>query len=64
VQSLFNEINLMDRFKRFKAGEDVETLLAEAAKVIEERAVDPRTRRTDFVTKKGKKQQATEEAEA
>ncbi len=66
VSSIFNEINLMDRFKRFKAGEELETLLAEAAQVIEERAVDPRTRRDDMVTKKEKKQsqQVAEEVEA
>lgn len=64
VQSIFNEINLMDRFKRFTAGEDLETLLAEAAQAVEDRAVDPRTRRDDMVTKKGKKRQAAEEAEA
>ncbi len=59
VEQIFNEINLRDRFKRFKEGEELEDLLAEAEKVVEDRAVDPRTRRDDIVSKKGKKQKAS-----
>lgn len=32
VQQIFNSIGLLDRFNRYKAGEKVETLLAEAEK--------------------------------
>lgn len=59
VEQIFNEINLRDRFKRFIEGEELEDLLAEAEKVVEDRAVDPRTRRDDIVSKKGKKQKAS-----
>ncbi len=45
VVKLFNTIGLTERYERFKAGEAVETLVAEAEKVYEERNVDPRTRR-------------------
>lgn len=38
VLKLFKSVGLMDRFARFKAGEPVETLLAEAKAVYEKRA--------------------------
>jgi small subunit ribosomal protein S16 len=44
VTKLFKSVGLLDRFARFKAGEPVETLLAEAKAVYEARKVNPRTR--------------------
>lgn len=41
---IFNSIKLMDRFARFKAGEPVETLLAESAQAIP--SASPKTERT------------------
>ena len=38
VLKLFKSVGLMDRFARFKAGEPIETLLAEAKAVYEQRA--------------------------
>lgn len=40
---IFKSIGLMDRFARFKAGEAVETLMAEAKAAAEKRVADPRT---------------------
>ncbi len=45
VVRLFNSVKLMDRFARFKAGEPVETLLAEANAIYAQRLVNPKTRR-------------------
>lgn len=45
VLKLFNSVGLMDRFARFKAGESVEALMAEAKQYYESRQVDPKTRR-------------------
>jgi small subunit ribosomal protein S16 len=45
VVKVFNSVGLMDRFERFKAGEAVETLLAEAEKVYASRNINPKTRR-------------------
>lgn len=45
VVQLFTSTGLMDRFKRFKAGEAVETLLAEAQEAAETRQVSPKTRK-------------------
>ncbi|MDR3576265.1 MAG: 30S ribosomal protein S16 [Anaerolineaceae bacterium] len=44
VTKLFKSVGLLDRFARYKAGEPVETLLAEAKTVYETRKVNPRTR--------------------
>ncbi len=49
VRRLFNQTGLWDRYQRFKAGESLETLLAEAAAAEEARGVDPRTRRDDLI---------------
>ncbi len=49
VAKLFNQVGLTERYERFKTGEDVAVLVAEAATVQEERAVDPRTRRDDLM---------------
>ena len=63
VSSLFRQVGLMDRFQRFKDGEDVEKLLQEAAAAIEARGVDVRTRRSGLVAQaaKAKSAKAVEE---
>jgi small subunit ribosomal protein S16 len=45
VMMLFKSVGLLARFERFKAGESVETLLAEAKTAHEARKVNPRTHR-------------------
>lgn len=45
VKQIFGFSGVTERYERFKAGEDLETLMAESAKMMEERNVDPRTRR-------------------
>ena len=69
VRRLFDQVGLWDRYLRFKDGDDVEKLLEEAAAVIEERDVDPRTRRDDLAAKPKKveepaKEEATEAEQA
>jgi small subunit ribosomal protein S16 len=44
VVKLFNNVGLMERFTRLKAGEPAETLLAEAATVYANRKGSPKTR--------------------
>ena len=44
VVKLLNSVGAMDRFNRFKAGEAVETLLAEAKEVYEKRNTSTKTR--------------------
>ena len=61
VAKLFNQVGLTERYERFKAGEDVAVLVAEAATVQEERAVDPRTRRDDLMVTTSKKAEKTVE---
>ena len=43
VNQLFRTAGLMERFERFKKGEALETLMAEAAAAQEKRQPDPRT---------------------
>ncbi len=43
VLMLFRSVGLMDRYERFKKGEAVETLLAEAKEAYAKRAVNPKT---------------------
>ncbi len=67
VRSALNALGTWDRWERFKAGEDLETLAQEAEAAVPE--VDPRTRRQDFSrsrpSKKSKaKEAAAEEAES
>lgn len=47
VEKLFKQVGLDERYKRFKAGEDVETLQAEAAKTYESRVPSSRTTHSD-----------------
>jgi small subunit ribosomal protein S16 len=42
---VFKSAGLMDRYERFKKGEALETLLAEAAAMEEKRNINPKTRR-------------------
>ncbi len=43
VLKLFKTVQLLDRFERFKKGEELANLLAEADSVYKTRVVDPRT---------------------
>lgn len=43
VQQLFRTIGLMERLARYKAGEPLETLMAEAKAAAEKRAPNPKT---------------------
>ena len=45
VAQLFKSAGVLDRFARYKAGEKIETLLAEAEKAKAGRVVNPKTRR-------------------
>lgn len=63
VKQIFRTIGLMERYDRFKAGEDIETLVEEGKKVLEDLAVDPRTRRDDLVQKKASKKAVEKPAE-
>ncbi|MFO7943037.1 MAG: 30S ribosomal protein S16 [Anaerolineales bacterium] len=62
VLQVFNVIGLMDRYKRFQDGEELETLLEEAEEVQREHNKDPRTRRDDLQPKAAAKKEE-EEAE-
>lgn len=54
---------MIERYERFKAGEDLETLLAEAAEAEKVRNVNPKTRRDDLTPKKKAKPAAEPVAE-
>ena|SRR4030042_1426013 len=45
VAKIFQSVGLVDRFERFKQGETLETLMAEAEAATNAREADPRTRR-------------------
>lgn len=45
VKQIFGFTGVAERYERFKQGEELETLLAESQKMMEERNIDPRTRR-------------------
>ena len=45
VQQIFRTSGLMERYERFKAGEDLETLMEEAATAEAARNINPKTRR-------------------
>lgn len=44
VEKLFKSVGLLDRFARYKAGEPIETLQAEAEAVYKDRVTSPKTR--------------------
>lgn len=46
VERLFKNSGILDRFQRYKSGEDVEALLKESEEFFENREVNPRTRIT------------------
>jgi small subunit ribosomal protein S16 len=60
VERLFKQMGTDERYERFKAGEDIEKLLAEYAEVEAARNVDPRTRRDDLVGTKKKVEKVAE----
>jgi len=66
VHRLLQKMGTMERYERLRAGETLETLLAEAEAAAATRPmVDPRTRRDEEVAaKSSKKAQAKAEAEA
>lgn len=55
AEQVFKQAGLMDRYARFKAGESLETLMAEADAAAKIRNADPRTRRPAPVTSSRKK---------
>ena len=57
VLRIFNWIGLLERYERYKKGEDLDVLLAESKEVQEKRNVDPRTRR-DVVAEKAEEPKA------
>jgi small subunit ribosomal protein S16 len=54
AQQVFKSAGLLDRYERFKQGEELETLLAEAKELEDKRNVNPKTQRV-AQTKKEKK---------
>ena len=60
VVKLFKQMGTLERFERYKAGEDVEKLLEEAAEVEASRNVNPKTRRDTPIAKKEKAEVAEE----
>lgn len=51
VLQIFRIVGLMERYQRYKDGEDIAVLLAEGKQIEKKRNVDPRTRRDDLVKK-------------
>lgn len=45
VERLFKNAGILERYQRFKSGEEIETLIKESEEYFENRVVDPRTRR-------------------
>ncbi|MBI9045366.1 MAG: 30S ribosomal protein S16 [Anaerolineaceae bacterium] len=45
ITRLFDKVGVSDRFKRYKGGESLETLLTESKEYFDNREVDLRTRR-------------------
>ena len=62
VVQIFTTVGLLERYERFKAGEDLETLLEEAASAEAGRNVNPKTKR-DVGPKSKPKAAATPKAE-
>jgi small subunit ribosomal protein S16 len=61
---LFKVVGLMDRFNRYKAGESIEKILADAKAFYDARPVNPRTRRDAAVVKPAKKKAKEDKVEA
>jgi small subunit ribosomal protein S16 len=55
VAILLKKMGTYERFERFKAGEDVEKLVAEYAQFEASRSINPQTRRDDIAGNKNKK---------
>ena len=45
VKQIFGYTGVAERYERFKTGEEIEILMAESEKMMEERNVNPKTRR-------------------
>jgi small subunit ribosomal protein S16 len=60
VVRLFNTMGTLERYERFKAGEDVEKLTEEAVAFVDARNVNPKTRSGKKATKKQKTEAAEE----
>lgn len=63
VVSIFNQVGLLDRYQRFKDGEELEAILEEATALYEERDIDPRTRREGLISKPKQEEKSVEEEE-
>jgi small subunit ribosomal protein S16 len=63
VARILKTTGAMDRYERFKAGEDLETLVAEAEAAQEERSGSLKTRQDGDTPKKAKKAEPAAEAE-
>ena len=61
VRKILKPLGTWDRWERFKAGEDLDTLLEEAKESLAR--VDPRTRRDDLIGKRPLKKAAKEKKE-
>jgi small subunit ribosomal protein S16 len=61
VVRLFKVVGLMDRFNRYKSGESVDKILADAKAFYDNRQVDPRTRRDVAPVKPAKKKAKAED---
>ena len=64
VLQVFRVVGLMERYQRYKDGEDIEVLVAEGKQVEADRKVDPRTRRDDLVKKSPPKKKEEPAVEA
>ena len=62
VQQLLKTMGTMERYQRFKAGENVETLLEEVAAFEASRNVNPKTELSSPVQKKKKSEDKAEES--
>ncbi|MFC2026329.1 hypothetical protein ACFLUC_03955, partial [Chloroflexota bacterium] len=58
AQQVFRSAGLLDRYERYKDGEDLETLLAEAKELEEKRNVNPKTQRVAQVKKEKEEEPA------
>ena len=64
VMQIFTTVGLLERFERFKAGEDIDVLLEEAATAEADRNIDPRTKREAKQKPKVKVQEPAKAEEA